>query len=103
MRLHMRSYGRGKPVVILHGLFGSLENWHTISRQLADSFLVVAMDQRNHGHSPHDEKMDYRLMAEDVVETLANSGTSSPAVVLGHSMGGKTAMQLALQFPDKVE
>jgi len=101
MQLHFRSYGAGVPLVILHGLFGSLDNWHTLSQRLGRHFHVLAVDQRNHGHSPHHPEMDYPLMADDLAEFLDQQKLTE-ALVLGHSMGGKTAMQLALAHPRRV-
>ena len=101
MHLHFHEYGHGTPVVILHGLFGSLANWQTISRGLAARFRVLAVDQRNHGRSPHCPEMTYRLMADDMREFLDARGLSATHL-LGHSMGGKTAMQFALSFPERV-
>ncbi len=102
MRLHFRSYGSGTPLVILHGLFGSLDNWHSMSQKLSGKFQVLAVDQRNHGQSPHSLEMSYQLMAQDINELL--EALHLPAAhVLGHSMGGKTAMQLALAFPQRVQ
>lgn len=101
MHLHYRSYGSGEPLLILHGLFGSLDNWHSISLKLGERFRVLAIDQRNHGHSPHHEEMSYPTMAGDLSELLQQEGISQ-ANVLGHSMGGKTAMHFALLFPDQV-
>jgi esterase len=101
MQLHSESLGRGHPLVILHGLLGSLRNWHILSRELARDFRVLAVDQRNHGKSPHTPEMNYRLMAEDLIDLL--EGASLPrAHILGHSMGGKTAMQFALLHPERV-
>jgi pimeloyl-ACP methyl ester carboxylesterase len=102
MRLHHRVYGEGPAVIILHGLFGSLDNWAMISQRLSAHFQVFAVDQRNHGESPHSERMDYRLMAEDLREFMEEQGLAN-ARVLGHSMGGKTAMQFALLYPARVE
>ena len=102
MRLHARVYGHGQPLTILHGLFGSHENWHSISLALARQFQVFAVDQRNHGLSPHSPEMDYRLMADDLAEFLTENRLSR-AHILGHSMGGKTAMQFALSYPDRVQ
>jgi esterase len=102
MRLHFRVYGQGAPLIILHGLFGSLDNWAMISQQLSANFHVFAVDQRNHGGSPHREQMDYRLMAEDLREFLDEHQISS-IHLLGHSMDGKTAMQFALLHPGRVE
>ena len=101
MQLHYKSYGSGQPLIILHGLLGSLENWRSACLELARDFRIIAPDQRNHGHSPHSEEMNYPSMAEDVSELLDRENLPS-APVLGHSMGGKTAMQLALSHPHRV-
>jgi esterase len=101
-RLHYRVYGeQGDAVVLLHGLFGSLENWHSISLELARQFHVIAADQRNHGRSPHQPEMNYELMARDLLELL-DSLHLEKAGLVGHSMGGKTAMQFALVHPERV-
>ena len=102
MQLYFKESGQGKPLILLHGLFGSSDNWYYIAQKLAIKFHVFALDQRNHGQSPHSMEMDYPSMAGDVAELMAAQHITS-AVVLGHSMGGKTAMQFALQFPDRVE
>lgn len=102
MQLHFKESGRGRAVILLHGLFGSADNWHPIALRLAESFQVFTMDQRNHGQSPHSDEMNYPLMAADVDEFMRARGLGSAAVI-GHSMGGKTAMQFALQFPQRVE
>ena len=102
MKLHFKETGQGRAVVLLHGLFGSSDNWHPIARRLAQDFQVFALDQRNHGQSPHSNEMNYPLMAADVNRFMAACGLDA-ALVIGHSMGGKTAMQLALQFPERVE
>lgn len=102
MQLHFKESGQGRAVILLHGLFGSSDNWHPIAKRLAASFHVLVPDQRNHGQSPHSDVMNYSLMAADVDEFMSARGLARAAVV-GHSMGGKTAMQLALQFPDRVE
>jgi len=102
MQLNFKEYGQGRPVVLLHGLFGSLDNWHPIALRLAESFRVFALDHRNHGQSPHSTEMDYPVMAADVDRFLTGRGLAS-AMVIGHSMGGKAAMQLALHFPARVE
>ncbi|HEX7893151.1 MAG TPA: alpha/beta fold hydrolase [Terriglobales bacterium] len=101
MELHFEASGNGEPLIVLHGLFGSLDNWRSISARLSAQFTVFALDQRNHGGSAHAEEMDYSLMAQDVVEFLEKRGLSQTNV-LGHSMGGKTAMQLALSHPNRV-
>ncbi|MGC9942843.1 MAG: alpha/beta fold hydrolase [Verrucomicrobiota bacterium] len=102
MQLFFKEYGQGRPLILLHGLFGSSDNWHAIARELAKRFHVYALDQRNHGHSPHSAEMSYSLMAEDAKEFL-KAHRIEKASFIGHSLGGKTAMQFALQFPDKVE
>ena len=102
MQLHFRSYGDGEPLIILHGLFGSLDNWHSMSVKLAAPFQVFAVDQRNHGASPHSPEMSYPIMADDLEEFLQSQGLAR-AYVMGHSMGGKTAMQFALRYPHRVE
>lgn len=102
MELYSREFGSGDPVVILHGLFGFSDNWQTIAKGLAEHHLVVTPDLRNHGRSPHVEEHTYPLMAEDVKAFMEEHWMFSAAVV-GHSMGGKVAMQLALSHPDTVE
>jgi pimeloyl-ACP methyl ester carboxylesterase len=102
MQLHFKESGQGKAVVLLHGLFGSADNWHPIAVRLAETFQVFALDHRNHGQSPHSAEMDYPLMAADVEHFFARRGLVS-ARVIGHSMGGKTAMQFALHYPHRVE
>ncbi|MCP5150507.1 MAG: alpha/beta fold hydrolase [Ectothiorhodospiraceae bacterium] len=94
--------GDGAPLLVLHGLFGSGTNWRTIARRLAERHRVVLVDLRNHGASPHAPEMDYPLMAADVRALLDHLGLQR-AALLGHSMGGKTAMRLALETPDRVE
>ena len=89
------------PLVVLPGLFGSARNWGAIGKRLAAKRRVLAMDLRNHGASPRAEAMDYASMAADVEETMAAAG-AVPASVLGHSMGGKAAMALALSRPEAV-
>jgi pimeloyl-ACP methyl ester carboxylesterase len=91
--------GEGPSLVLLHGLFGSAQNFATVQRQFANRFRCIALDLRNHGGSRHNAAMSYSAMAEDVLETLA-ARTALPAVLLGHSMGGKVAMRLALDRPD---
>jgi esterase len=98
MQLHFQESGQGPPLLILHGLFGSLDNWAAIAKKLAEKFRVFAVDQRNHGQSPHVPEMDYRLMAADLADFMHARGLQH-AALMGHSMGGKTAMQLALSYP----
>ncbi|HEY8289206.1 MAG TPA: alpha/beta fold hydrolase, partial [Acetobacteraceae bacterium] len=102
MILNAIQTGKGPPVVLLHGLFGSARNFGAIQRALTPLFRVIALDARNHGASPHAAGMQYTTMAADVLETLTALGVGSAAVV-GHSMGGKIAMALALHQPDTVQ
>jgi pimeloyl-ACP methyl ester carboxylesterase len=102
MQLNFREYGAGVPVIILHGLFGSLENWAYISGQLAEQFHIFAVDQRNHGSSPHSDEMNYDVLANDIRDFMQQQNLRS-AAVLGHSMGGKAAMRFALLHPDLVD
>lgn len=102
MQLFFKEFGSGEPLVMLHGLFGSSDNFLGIAKNLATQFHVFLLDLRNHGNSPHSAEMNYSLMAEDVREFLDSQKIAS-ANVLGHSLGGKVAMQFALQFPNRVE
>lgn len=100
--LFYREFGAGPPVIILHGLFGFSDNWQTIAKGLSDRHLVITPDLRNHGRSPHLPTHSYPEMAEDLRAFMEEKWVFSAAVV-GHSMGGKVAMQLALDHPDTVE
>lgn len=86
------------PVVIAHGLYGSGRNWGVIARRLADSRQVIAVDMRNHGDSPWTATHSYPEMADDLAEVMGALGR--PADLVGHSMGGKAAMMLALRHPE---
>jgi esterase len=101
MHLHYRRYGSGPALILLHGLFGSLNNWHSHARVFASRCSVYALDQRNHGASPHDSDASYSAMAGDLREFMDEHAIAD-AVVLGHSMGGKTAMEFAGNHPDRV-
>lgn len=104
MELYYQRYGdEGPPLIILHGLLGASGNWHTLSRNVfSEHFQVFAVDQRNHGRSPHADRFDYEVMADDMKAFMEQHGLSE-AHLLGHSMGGKTAMHVALQHPEKVD
>lgn len=102
MNLFYREVGEGSPVVILHGLFGSSDNWLSISKILGEEHKVYTIDQRNHGQSPHDDQFDYQTMAEDLKDFLLQHDINNP-IVIGHSMGGKVAMQFAVDNPDMLE
>ncbi|MGK0298486.1 MAG: esterase [Gammaproteobacteria bacterium] len=102
VKLNFQSYGEGKPLYILHGLFGSNRNWSGIARQIANSFQVIAIDLRNHGDSGHADSMSYIEMADDITGFMSSRGHEAISI-LGHSMGGKTAMVLSLLNPSLVE
>jgi len=101
MILAAQEAGAGPPVVLLHGLFGAGKNLAPVQRALMESFRAITLDLRNHGASPHDACMDYPAMAADVAETLAAMG-ALPCALIGHSMGGKVAMRLALEQPNTI-
>ncbi|NJB87265.1 pimeloyl-ACP methyl ester carboxylesterase [Lewinella marina] len=102
MQLNYKTYGEGFPLVILHGLFGNLDNWQTLARQWAGHYRVILVDLRNHGRSPHADEMSYPLMAHDLAAFLEEQSVDR-CHLLGHSMGGKVAMQTALTYPALVE
>lgn len=101
-KLNYKEFGEGQPLIILHGLFGMLDNWNSFAQELKDEFHIFLVDQRNHGRSFHDDEMNYELMAEDLSEFMEEHDIEE-AYIMGHSMGGKTAMSFAGQFPEKVK
>ena len=102
IELNHKVYGQGDPLIILHGLFGSLDNWATIGRKLGEELMVYLIDQRDHGKSPHTEEFSYDILAADLFHFMETNWLHT-SVVVGHSMGGKTAMRFALENPDMVE
>ena len=98
----MQGIGRGTPFIFLHGLFGSSVNWNSVSKYFGKDHKLFLIDQRNHGRSPHDPEFNYELMSEDLREFFMDHGLDR-AVVLGHSMGGKTAMSFAAKYPEMVD
>ena len=97
MKLHSTILGEGKPFLILHGFLGMSDNWKTLGKQFAkDGFQVHLIDQRNHGKSPHSDEFSYQLLAEDIKEYCDQHGLED-IILLGHSMGGKTAMLAACE------
>lgn len=94
--------GSGPSVIILHGLFGQGRNWAMIARGLAETHRVFSVDMRNHGDSPWDDEMTYPAMADDVAR-LIETQDRGPAMLIGHSLGGKATMTLAMQRPELVE
>ncbi len=102
MKLAFRKIGNGRPLFILHGLFGSSDNWQTLGKKFAGNFTVFLIDLRNHGRSPHSDEFSYRLMSEDLSELMEDEGIEK-TTILGHSMGGKAAMYFAALKPELVE
>ncbi len=104
MKLFFRAYGHdhARPLIILHGLLGSSDNWHTHARRFGKQLRVFALDLRDHGRSPHTEDFNYAAMRDDVREFMQQQGLKSTCL-LGHSMGGKVAMHVAVAYPHLVE
>ncbi|MBN1131744.1 MAG: alpha/beta fold hydrolase [Bacteroidales bacterium] len=103
MKLYYRKYGEvGVPLIIIHGLYGSGDNWAGIARELSEYFEVYAIDQRNHGRSPHDDVHSYEAMRDDLAGFMDRLKIRR-AILLGHSMGGKTAMFFAERYPERVQ
>jgi len=102
LKLFSRKYGTGFPIVILHGLYGSSDNWLTIGKTLSEKYSVYLIDQRNHGKSEHSNIHNYDAMSDDLFEFF-NENKIEKAIVIGHSMGGKTAMFFAEKFPEMVK
>jgi len=103
MKLFSRFNGDGKDaLVILHGLLGSSANWRSLAKRFGQQRAVYSLDLRNHGQSPWSDEMDYALMADDVLEMI-DALDHRRICLLGHSMGGKVAMELALSSPESVD
>jgi esterase len=100
MKLAYRKYGEGKAIIILHGLFGQMDNWNTLAKKFSEQgFAVYTIDQRNHGLSPHDDDWNYGVMADDLKDFINEHQIQNP-ILLGHSMGGKTVMYFSLHYPN---
>ncbi len=99
MKLFYRKYGEGPVLIILHGLYGSSDNWVTIGRKLADTYTVILPDLRNHGQSPHSPVHDYDSMRDDIHELIADLEVQK-FFLAGHSMGGKVAASFAIKWPE---
>lgn len=102
LQLNFKTFGQGPAVIILHGLFGSLDNWISLARRLAEEHSVYLVDQRNHGKSPHTEAFNYALLAEDLHDFMDSHGIYQ-AHLIGHSMGGKVVMQFASLYPERID
>jgi len=102
MQLFYRQEGSGIPLVIIHGLYGSSDNWLSVAKKLSSEFKVFSIDQRNHGRSPKSNDHNYEVLKNDLAEFF-NQHNIDKAVVVGHSMGGKTAMHFAADYPERIE
>ena len=103
MKLYSNILGSGRPLMILHGFLGMGDNWKTLGRQFADAgYEVHLIDQRNHGRSPHSDDFSYKIMAQDIKEYIDTHALNTNLALLGHSMGGKTAMKFAVTYPEKL-
>lgn len=102
MTLNYKTFGEGFPLVILHGLLGSLDNWLSIAKQFSAHFSVYVIDFRNHGKSPHSSEFSYKILVDDLC-VFFQQHSIVKAHLLGHSMGGKAAMEFAMLHPEKVE
>lgn len=104
MQLHYRKFGEegNQPIIILHGIFGTSDNWFSYARRLSqEGFLVYTVDQRNHGQSPHSDNFNYLALTDDLFDFIDEHEIEDP-IILGHSMGGKVAMRFALENPQLV-
>lgn len=99
MKLHFRELGTGSPLIILHGLFGFLDNWQTLAKYLSKQYKIYLVDLRNHGRSPHSPEFNHSVMAQDLFQFIQDHHIHNPAI-MGHSLGGKVAMHFALKHPE---
>ena len=102
MTLHHQIQGQGAPLIILHGLFGSSDNWRNIATQLSEGRKVISVDLPNHGQSPHTDNVSYQAMADAVANLIKELGLKR-VDILGHSIGGKVAMTLTANYPEQVQ
>lgn len=102
MNLFFREEGQGLPLVIVHGLYGSSDNWLTVGKKLSSHYKVYMIDQRNHGRSPHTQEHGFDDLKSDLAEFFDQQNIEK-AILMGHSMGGKAAMAFAADYPERVE
>ena len=101
MKLFSRIIGEGSPLLIVHGLFGMSDNWQSLGKKFANFYEVHLIDQRNHGRSPHSKVFNYKVLADDLVKYIKDHKLKN-VLLMGHSLGGKTAMEFAVRYPDLV-
>ncbi len=101
MKLFFRKYGNGPTIIIVHGLYGASDNWAGIAKKLSNHFEVYALDQRNHGRSPHSPEHSYNQMKNDLLDFMDDQQIQT-SILLGHSMGGKTVIHFATSYPERV-
>ena len=99
MKLYSRVLGEGQPLLIIHGLFGMSDNWQSLAKLYADYFEVHLIDQRNHGRSPHADEFSYLHLSNDLHQYIIENELND-VIIIGHSLGGKTAMQFAVSYPE---
>lgn len=99
MKLNYKRFGKGEPLIILHGLMGMLDNWQGPAKYYSNHFDTIIVDARNHGHSPHSQEFNYQVMMDDLAELLDDLFLDE-VHILGHSMGGKIAMKFAQNYPE---
>lgn len=99
MKLYSRVLGEGQPLLIIHGLFGMSDNWQSLAKRYADYFEVHLIDQRNHGRSPHADEFSYLHLSNDLHQYIVDNQLND-VIIIGHSLGGKTAMQFAVSYPE---
>ncbi|MEZ4906375.1 MAG: alpha/beta fold hydrolase [Saprospiraceae bacterium] len=102
MELHYKDYGSGEPLLILHGVFGMSDNWHTIAKILSEYYWVIVPDLRNHGRSGHSEELNYDVMSGDILQLIEKLHIRK-CNIIGHSMGGKLVMNFALEYPEYID
>ncbi len=103
IKLNATVLGEGTPFLILHGFLGMSDNWKTLGNKFSENgYEVHLLDQRNHGRSPHTSEMNYQVMSQDV-KNYCEENNLENIILLGHSMGGKVAMQAAGDFPDLIQ
>ncbi|KFA59627.1 hypothetical protein A9G34_08055 [Gilliamella sp. Choc4-2] len=102
MKLNYKLQGEGQPIIFMHGVFGSLDNLNMLAKDFVSNYQTIQVDLRNHGHSPWSDKMNYQVMAEDVAE-LCDALKLKDVILIGHSMGGKVALQLSQVFPTIIQ